>query len=56
VPLAKMMRHWEAALTWLGSTLPFNDAWMPNPPGSQTVTFDGPSSEFPIWEDVFLGR
>ncbi len=47
VPLHKMERHWNASVS------NFNGNWIPNPPGTQTVTFEGPSSEFPVWDDLW---
>lgn len=49
VPLHRMSRTWSANLTVLWLT------WSPDPPGTQTVISEGPSSEMPVWEDVFTG-
>lgn len=51
VPIHKMERHWQAALHCL---LPVY--WYPTPPGTLQVTSEAPSSEFPVWEDVYIDK
>jgi len=51
VPIHKMERHWQAALHSMLSIY-----WYPTPPGTLQVTSDAPSSEFPVWQDVYIDK
>jgi len=51
VPIHKMERQWQAALHSFLAIY-----WYADPPGTLKVSSDVPSSEFPIWQDVYIDK